>query len=59
VAPTNTDWESLSRLRDDDIVFTAEAPRTEAADWVDAVAHRGLDDPAFRAYRGNKDDSDS
>jgi hypothetical protein len=50
VAPNRTDWEKLRCLRDGDILFTADAPQTEAEGWVDAVVHRGLDDPAFHAY---------
>ncbi len=37
-----TNWEKLRQLRDDEIRFTADAPRTSAEDWAEAVAHRGL-----------------
>lgn len=40
-APGKTDWEKLRRMADEDIRFTADAPRTSPEDWADAVAHRG------------------
>jgi len=41
-----TDWARLRAMSDTDVRITADAPRTTAQDWDDAVAHRGLPVPA-------------
>lgn len=53
-----TDWVKLRALGNDEIVFTADAPQTSAADWADAVAHRGLPVPASKTQIALRVDSD-
>jgi uncharacterized protein (DUF4415 family) len=53
-----TDWEKLRQMRDEEIRFTADAPRTSAEDWADAVAHRGLPVPASKTQIALRVDSD-
>ena len=37
-AKGKTDWARVRTMKDADIQFTADAPRTSAEDWADAVA---------------------
>jgi uncharacterized protein (DUF4415 family) len=40
-----TQWAKLRRMKDSEIVYTRDAPRTTAKDWARAVVHRGLPVP--------------
>lgn len=42
VLKDRTNWERLGKMTDADIRFTKDAPRTTRKDWVNAVAHVGL-----------------
>jgi uncharacterized protein (DUF4415 family) len=42
---SQTDWQRVDALSDDDIVFDEDNPATQPEDWTDAVVHRGLPVP--------------
>jgi hypothetical protein len=48
-AKGKTDWARVRAMKDADTPFTADAPRTSAEDWADAVAHRRLPYPRERS----------
>jgi uncharacterized protein (DUF4415 family) len=56
-AKGKTDW---ARVRDErcEHQFTADAPRTSAEDWADAVAHRGLPLPTRKEQIALRVDAD-
>lgn len=37
-----TNWSHLRTMKDAEIKYDADAPRTKPEDWAKAVAHRGL-----------------
>ena len=53
-----TDWVKLSAMKDSEIAFTADAPRTTSADWADAIAHRGLPLPERKEQIALRVDAD-
>lgn len=53
-----TDWVKLSAMKDSDIAFTADAPRTTSTDWTDAIAHRGLPLPECKEQIALRVDAD-
>lgn len=55
---SRTDWVKLSAMKDSDIAFTADAPRTASADWAGAVAHRGLPLPEHKEQIALRVDAD-
>lgn len=57
-APGKTDWQKLRQMSDEDIRFTADAPKTSAEDWADAVAHHGLPLPSAKTQIALRVDSD-
>ena len=57
-AKGKTDWARVRAMKDADIPFTADAPRTSAEDWVDAVPHRGLPLPARKEQIALRVDAD-
>jgi hypothetical protein len=40
-AKGKTEWARVRAMKDANIPFTADAPRTSAEDWVDAVSRAG------------------
>ena len=40
-----TDWAKLRAMKESDIRFTEDAPRTTQKSWANAIAHRGLPVP--------------
>lgn len=40
-----TDWERIRKMKDSEIRYTRDAPRSTPADWARAIAHRGLPVP--------------
>jgi len=57
-AKGKTDWARVRAMKDADIQFTADAPRTSAQDWTDAVAHRGLPLPTRKEQIALRVDAD-
>ena len=53
-----TDWERLRKMTDADIRFTPDAPRTTPADWVNAIAHKGLPLPVRKKQIALRVDED-
>jgi len=53
-----TDWARVRAMKDANIQFMADAPRTLAQDWADAVAHRGLPLPARKEQIAVRVDAD-
>lgn len=53
-----TDWKRVRAMRDKDIAFTADAPRTSPEDWAQAVAHRGLPLPPRKEQIALRVDAD-
>ncbi len=39
------DWKRVRAMKDADIAYDRDAPRTKQSDWADAIAHRGLPVP--------------
>jgi uncharacterized protein (DUF4415 family) len=58
MAKSQTDWARVRTMKDADIHFTADAPRTSVEDWADAVAHRGLPVPARKEQIALRVDAD-
>ena len=46
-----TDWAKLKSMPDSEIRYSQDAPRTSPAEWINAVAHRGLPVPARKKPR--------
>jgi len=40
-----TDWEKLRTMKDNEIRYTKDSPRTTAKFWANAVFHKGLPVP--------------
>ncbi len=57
-AEGKTDWARVRAMKDADIQFTADAPRTSAEDWADAVAHHGLPLPKHKEQIALRVDAD-
>ncbi|MGH8566602.1 MAG: BrnA antitoxin family protein [Gammaproteobacteria bacterium] len=57
-AEGKTDWARVRATKDADIQFTADAPRTSAEDWEDAVAHRVLPLPTRKEQIALRVDAD-
>ena len=53
-----TEWARLAAMKDRDISFTNDAPRTSPKDWATAVAHRGLPFPSRKAQIALRVDED-
>ena len=53
-----TDLARLAAMKDRDIKFTKDAPRTAPANWANAVAHRGLPLPSKKAQIALRVDED-
>jgi len=53
-----TDWAKLAALPDGEIRFTEDSPETSAADWANAVAHRGLPLPVRKTQIALRVDED-
>lgn len=44
--PANqTDWNRVDAVKDEDIQFDEDSPRTRAEDWAAAIVHKGLPFP--------------
>ena len=39
---SQTDWQRVDGMRDEDIPFDEDSPRTRPEDWAVAVVHQGL-----------------
>jgi uncharacterized protein (DUF4415 family) len=57
-AKGKTDWAKLSRLKDPDLAFTPDAPRTKPEDWTNAIAHRGVTLPQRKEQIALRVDAD-
>jgi len=57
-AKGKTDWAKLKGMKDADITFTEDAPRTAPDDWADAIAHRGLPMPERKEQIALRVDAD-
>ncbi len=57
-AKGKTDWSKLAAMRDRDVTFTNDAPRTTPEDWANAVAHRGLPLPSKKMQIALRVDED-
>jgi uncharacterized protein (DUF4415 family) len=53
-----TDWKRVRKMKDADITYTDDAPRTKPDDWAKAVAHRGLSMPAGKEQIALRVDAD-
>lgn len=53
-----TDWKRIRAMKDEDIAFTTDAPRTSPDDWAQAVAHRGLPLPQRKEQIALRVDAD-
>ena len=58
VVKGKTDWERLRKMTDADIRFTRDAPRTTAAFWANAIAHKGLPVPSRKKQIALRVDED-
>ncbi len=44
--PANqTDWKRVDAMKDEDIQFDEDSPRTQTEDWAAAIVHKGLPYP--------------
>ena len=57
-AEDKTDWARLKAMPDSAIRYAKDAPRTAAADWASAIAHRGLPVPARKTQIALRVDED-
>lgn len=53
-----TNWKRVRAMKDADVHFGQDAPRTIPKDWADAVAHRGLPLPARKEQIALRVDAD-
>ena len=53
-----TNWARLKDMPDEDVRFTADAPRTSPEDWARAVAHQGLPVPQRKQQIALRVDAD-
>ena len=57
-AKGKTGWAKLAAMKDADITFTEDAPKTSSEDWADAVAHHGLPLPVRKEQIALRVDAD-
>ena len=53
-----TGWAKVKAMKDSDITFTKDAPRTSPDDWADAIFHRGLPLPERKEQIALRVDAD-
>ena len=57
--PANqTDWKRVDALKDEDIQFDEDSPRTRAEDWAAATVHEGLPFPRKKTQIALRIDDD-
>ncbi len=39
---SETDWKRVDNMKDEDIQFDEDSPRTKPEDWVKAIVHTGV-----------------
>ena len=54
----STDWAKIKAMKDSDITFTKDSPKTSPDDWADAIFHRGLPLPARKEQIALRVDAD-
>ena len=54
----STDWAKIRAMKDSDITFTKDSPKTSPDDWADAIFHRGLPLPARKEQIALRVDAD-
>ena len=57
-AKGQTDWAKVKAMKDSDITFTKDAPKTSPDDWADAIVHRGLPLPERKEQIALRVDAD-
>jgi uncharacterized protein (DUF4415 family) len=57
--PVNqTDWKRVDAMKDEDIQFDEDSPRTRPKDWATAVVHKGLPVPLKKTQIALRMDSE-
>ena len=54
----STDWAKIKAMKDSDITFTKDSPKTSPNDWADAIFHRGLPLPVRKEQIALRVDAD-
>ncbi len=53
-----TDWTRVDAMKDEDIQFDEDSPRTNPEDWATAVVHKGLPVPLKKTQIALRLDND-
>ncbi len=51
---SKTDWERVDAMKDEDIKFDEDSPRTRSEDWAGAIVHKGLPLPRKKTQNANR-----